>query len=184
MRDLLHKTRHAKQGRLQALKGLSLSYWGMQLGHLGVALCVVGVTLVSNYSEEKDVRMEVGQSIQVGDYFFRFEGIRQVQGPNYTSDQGVLLRVSESDQVISTLLPEKRLYLARRQVMTEAAIEWGLMEDIYVAMGEPLPDGAWAIRIHYKPFVRWLWIGGLVMALGGLLAVADKRYRQANPALA
>ncbi|SEI46245.1 cytochrome c-type biogenesis protein CcmF [Allopseudospirillum japonicum] len=181
VRDLLHKTRHAKQGRLQALKGLGLSYWGMQLGHLGVALCVVGVTLVSNYSAEKDVRMEVGQSIQVGDYFFRFEGIRQVQGPNYTSDQGVLLRVSEDNQVISTLLPEKRLYLARRQVMTEAAIEWGLMEDIYVAMGEPLPDGAWAIRIHYKPFVRWLWIGGLVMALGGLLAVADKRYRQANP---
>ncbi len=175
-KDLWRKTRNA--GSLwQGLRKLRSSYYGMLLAHLGVAVCIIGVGLTSNYSVQKDVRMEPGQSLEVAGYQFLFEGIRRVQGPNYVADQGIV-HVTLGNKPVATLTPEKRNYLAGGQTMTEAAIDGGLWRDIYVALGEPLAGEAWAVRVYVKPFVRWIWLGGVLMALGGLLAILDPRYRR------
>jgi cytochrome c-type biogenesis protein CcmF len=107
---------------------------------------------------------------------FVFDGARHYQGPNFTSDRGTI-RVLEDGQQVTILHPEKRLYTVQQSMMTEAGIDAGFTRDLYVALGEPLGDGAWAVRVHVKPFVRWIWFGGLITALGGVLAAADKRYR-------
>ncbi len=176
VKDIWHKTRNASS-RWQGLRKLKSSYYGMQLAHLGVAACVIGVGVTSNYSVQKDVRLEPGQSLEVAGYEFLFEGSSLVQGPNYRADQGLVYVSRKGDQV-AVLKPQKRQYLAGGQTMTEAAIDGGLWRDIYVALGEPLDGEAWAVRVYVKPFVRWIWLGGLMMAIGGLLAVLDPRYRQ------
>ena len=153
-----------------------LSYWGMHLGHLGIAVFVIGVTLVGGFQEEKDVRMEPGDTTDVGGYHFKFMGVRTVQGPNYTASRGEF-EVSQGGRVQRSLFPEKRTYASSTMPMTEAAIDTGFTRDVYVSLGEPLEGKAWAIRVYYKPFVDWIWGGCVLMALGGLLAVADKRYR-------
>ena len=166
-----------------------MSFWGMQLGHLGVAVFVMGVTLVGGYQEEKDVRMEPGDTTRVGGNDFRFVGITSIAGPNYRAARGEF-EVSRSGRVI-TLFPEKRTYASSSMPMTEAAIDAGLTRDVYVSLGEPLEGQAWAVRVYFKPFVDWIWGGCLLMALGGLCAVSDRRYRlrvkaaaaaRANPA--
>ncbi len=154
-----------------------LSYYGMMLAHLGFAVTIVGVTLVSIFSEERDMRMVPGDQIQFSDYSFEFKGASPIQGPNYAADQGKI-EVTRNGESVVTLYPEKRRYNVQGSIMTEAAIDPGLFRDLYVALGEPLGDDAWAVRVHYKPFVRWLWLGGVLMSLGGVLAVADKRYRK------
>ncbi|HUH38755.1 MAG TPA: heme lyase CcmF/NrfE family subunit, partial [Spongiibacteraceae bacterium] len=157
---------------------LNTSYAGMLIAHLGLAVCVVGIGITSNYSAERDVRMAPGDSQALAGYRFEFLGVRHHEGPNFISDQGVL-KVYRDDRQIAELYPEKRRYLSQRgQAMTEAAIDAGLFRDLYVALGEPLGDGAWAVRLHYKPFVRWIWLGALLMALGAGVAVCDKRYRR------
>ncbi len=166
-----------RQPILQRLSGLPLSYYGMMLAHVGVAVTMTGITLVSIYSEEQDIRMMPGEQVAFAGYQFQFDGVKPVKGPNYRADQGALI-VTRENQEVTRLYPEKRFYQAKQSIMTEAAIDAGLTRDIYVALGEPLPGGAWAVRLHYKPFVRWLWLGGLLMALGGFLAMADKRYRK------
>ncbi len=153
-----------------------LAYVGMQLAHIGFAVSLIGVALTSQLSMERDLRMAPGESVTVNDVEFRFIGVERVTGPNYLADQGEFA-VLESGRRYS-LRPEKRTYLARRNMMTEAAIDPGLTRDIYLSLGEPLEEGAWAVRIQVKPFVRWIWLGGLLMALGGCLAVADARYRR------
>jgi cytochrome c-type biogenesis protein CcmF len=152
-----------------------LSFWGMQLGHLGVAVFVMGVTLVGGYQEEKDVRMEPGDTVRVGGSDFRFLGITSVAGPNYNAERGEF-EVSRGGKVI-TLRPEKRTYVSSSMPMTEAAIHSSLTRDVYVSLGEPLEGKAWAVRVYYKPFVDWIWAGCLLMALGGVCAVSDRRYR-------
>ncbi len=159
------------------LKQLSMSYYGMILAHAGVAVVAIGITLVSVYSEERDIRMVAGDKVTVADYEFEFKGVQKVQGANYTADQGQII-VRDGDNIIATLKPEKRYYSVKSSVMTEADIDQGFFRDLFVAMGEPLEGGAWAIRIHYKPFVRWLWYGGTLMTLGGLVTATDKRYRK------
>ncbi|MGH8670565.1 MAG: cytochrome c-type biogenesis CcmF C-terminal domain-containing protein, partial [Burkholderiales bacterium] len=154
----------------------SRSYYGMQLAHLGVAVFVVGVTLVKGYESERDVRMDVGDSLTQGGYRFVFKGAFELPGPNYAAQRGTI-EVLKNERLIDTLHPEKRTYVASGQTMTEAAIEPGLWRDLYVALGEPLENGAWSVRVHIKPFVRWIWGGCALMALGGLLAVSDRRYR-------
>ncbi len=154
-----------------------LAVWGMWIAHLGFALCLSGVCLTSHYSLEKDVRMAVGDAVEVGDYRVVFDGVRDVRGPNYLASEGTL-RVFRGDDVLIELHPQKRRYLAGGNVMTEAAIDPGFSRDIYIALGEPVADGAWAVRIHVKPAVRWVWFGGLMIALGGVLAVCDARYRR------
>ena len=162
---------------------LSMSYYGMVLAHLGVAVVAIGITLVSVYSEENDLRMEPGEKVTFAGYGFEFKGSQKVKGPNFNADEGTLIVRDEEGDVIATLRPQKRHYSVKNNMMTEADIDAGLFRDLYVAMGEPLNNGAWAVRIHYKPFVRWLWLGGIFMAVGGLLTVTDKRYRRKNTAL-
>lgn len=174
VRDLLDKTRH--KGGLKSMFGLSRSYWGMQIAHAGIAVCALGIVLSSQYTVERDLRMAPGEQVEVNGYQFLFEGTRHQQGPNYTADFGVV-RVKEGGREIAVLHPEKRIYTVQRMPMTEAGIDAGFFRDLYVALGEPLENGAWAVRLHVKPYVRWIWLGGLLMAFGGFLAVLDRRYR-------
>jgi len=147
------------------------------LAHLGVVVSLVGVALVATYSQERDIRMQVGDSIEMEGYRFEFKGVEKRQGPNYTSDTGTLV-VYKGDNFFAKMHPEKRFYPARGTVMTEADIDAGAFLDIFVALGEPLADGAWAVRLQYKPFIRWIWLGGLMMMFAGLLSAFDKRYKR------
>jgi len=165
-----------EQSRGRGLGGVSLSHWGMIFGHTGVAVFIVGVTLTSIYSTEKDLRLEVGQSYELGGYEFTFKGATHLKGPNYEGDRGEVV-IRRDGELVTTLYPEKRNYLSGMP-MTEAGIDAGLTRDLFVALGEPLgDDGAWAVRIYHKPYVRWIWLGALIMGMGGLLSAADKRYR-------
>jgi cytochrome c-type biogenesis protein CcmF len=155
---------------------LRRSYWGMTLAHLGIAVAVVGVTLSSHYGVERDLRMAVGESVDVGGYTFTLEGVRDVEGPNWVASRAAIA-ASKEGKPLGILHTEKRIYTVQRMPMTEAGIDPGLTRDLYVALGEPLGDGSWAVRLYYKPYVRWIWLGGLMMAAGGLLAAADRRYR-------
>jgi cytochrome c-type biogenesis protein CcmF len=174
VRDLLDKCRH--KGLFKGIRSLSSSYWGMQLAHLGIAVCAIGVVLVSHGSAERDLRLAPGESLELGGYMFVFEGAKHFEGPNFTSDKGTV-RVLQDGEEVAVLHPEKRLYTVQQMPMTEAGIDAGLTRDLYVALGEPLENGAWAVRVHIKPYVRWIWLGGLMMGLGGLLAAFDPRYR-------
>ena len=157
------------------------SWWGMLLAHFGIAVFIVGVTLVKGYETERDVRMEIGDSVTVGHYVFNFRGATQQAGPNYQAWVGNV-DILRNGQVTQTLHPEKRIYNATRMAMTEAAIDTGFTRDFYVSLGEPLANGAWSVRVYHKPFVDWIWGGALLMAIGGLLAVSDRRYRLARRA--
>jgi cytochrome c-type biogenesis protein CcmF len=152
------------------------SFIGMQLGHIGIAVFVIGITMVGAYQEEKDVRMSPGDTVMVGGYQIQLMGVRPAQGPNYQAMRGVF-ELSRNGKVQGALFPEKRNYDSSSMPMTEAAIDAGLTRDIYVSLGEPLDGNAWAVRVYYKPFVDWIWGGCLLMALGGLFVVLDKRYR-------
>ena len=152
------------------------SFIGMQLGHMGIAVFVIGVTMVGAYQEEKDVRMAPGDTVTVGGYQIRLMGVGPAQGPNYQAMRGTF-ELSRNGKVQELMYPEKRNYDSSTMPMTEAAIDAGLTRDIYVSLGEPLEGNAWAVRVYYKPFVDWIWGGCLLMALGGLFAVMDKRYR-------
>lgn len=174
VRDILDKTRH--KGLLKGLPSLGRSYWGMQMAHLGFAVCALGVVLTSLGSYERDLRMAPGDSVELAGYRFQFDGAVHHEGPNFISDKGTV-RVFDGERQIKVLHPEKRLYTVQQSTMTEAGIDAGFTRDLFVALGEPLEQGAWAVRIHIKPFVRWIWLGGLLMAFGGFLAAADKRYR-------
>jgi cytochrome c-type biogenesis protein CcmF len=160
------------------LKVQPRSYYGMQFAHLGIAIFVIGVTMVKGYESERDVRMSMGDTVEVGGYQFRFEGTTESEGPNYHAFVGHMV-IKKGDHVVAELYPEKRNYNASGMPMTEAAIDAGLFRDLYVSLGEPIPDsdGAWAVRVYYKPFVDWIWAGCLLMALGGIFAISDRRYR-------
>jgi cytochrome c-type biogenesis protein CcmF len=168
-------------GRVRINKQQPLSYWGMVTAHLGVAVFTVGVTLVGGYSQDSDVKLAPGQSAQLGAYEFKLMSLQNIQGPNYRAVQADV-RVLKNGQQIAQLHPEKRHYASSPMAMTEAAIDTGLLRDIYVSLGDPLqkdkPNGEWVVRLYVKPFIDWIWGGCVLMALGGLLAIFDKRYRQ------
>lgn len=164
------------RGRMRTTAGWSANFYGMHLAHLGVAVAVIGVTMVSNYQTERNVRMEVGDTVTVKDYTFRFDGAKDMEGPNYKGARGTLA-VSRNGKPVSTLHPEKRIYTASGMPFTESAIDYGLTRDLYTALGESLDGGAWSVRLFHKPFVVWIWIGAVLMALGGFLAITDRRYR-------
>ncbi len=168
-----------KDSVISRLRKLTPSHWGMVLGHVGFAIVIIGITLVSNYELERDVRMDVGDTVSLAGYDFTFKDLRKVQGPNYEADAGVF-DVTQDGKMVAVLIPEKRLYIVQRMPMTEAAIHSNIKRDLFIAMGEPLDDGAWAIRIYIKPFVVWLWAGAVVMAMGGIFSISDKRYRMAK----
>jgi cytochrome c-type biogenesis protein CcmF len=136
----------------------------------------VGITLTSIYSTEKDVRLAPGDTYELGGYSFAFESVSNYRGPNYVASQGTVV-ASKDGTVVATLKPSKRVYTTQGMPMTEAGINAGLFRDLFVALGDPLDGGAWAVRIYHKPFVRWIWLGALIMGFGGILAAADRRYR-------
>ncbi len=162
---------------LAGIGKLQRSHWSMMLGHLGLAVTIIGIAMVQNYSIERDVRLAPGEHFKLQEYEFFFKGLRDKDGPNY---DGYIadFEITKNGKYLNTLHAEKRFYRTARSMMTEAAIDRGLTRDLYIAMGERLDDNnAWAVRIYYKPFVRWIWAGDLLMALGGALAISDKRYR-------
>lgn len=177
MLDLRKRIGHGGSLMLR-LKNQSRSYYGMQLAHVGIAVFIIGVTMVKGYETERDVRMNVGDTVIAGNHTFRFDGVSEREGPNYHAYRGSVT-ISKGDHMVTQLFPEKRTYNASGMPMTEAAIDTGLWRDLYVSLGEPIPDsdGAWAVRVYYKPMVDWIWAGCLLMALGGIMAISDRRYR-------
>jgi cytochrome c-type biogenesis protein CcmF len=169
-----HKRMRSMQGRWP-----SRSEAGMTLAHIGVGLFLIGATLTNAISSEKHLRMEAGDSFEMAGYNFVFEGTRGVKGPNYVADEGEFI-VYRSGERVTSLYPQKRRYVKSDQVMTEAALDPGLTRDLYVSLGDPLDDQgrAWAIRIYHKPFIRFIWLGALMMMAGGFLAASDRRYRR------
>ncbi|ORM76398.1 heme lyase CcmF/NrfE family subunit [Pantoea eucrina] len=172
----LHERATHRHSLLKGLWHLSRSHWGMVLGHLGVAVTVVGIAFSTQYSVERDVRMKAGDSIDIHRYHFVFRDVHNLQGPNYSGGVAII-DVTRDGKPEAVLRAEKRFYTAARTMMTEAAISGGFTRDLYAALGEELDNGAWAVRLYYKPFVRWIWFGGLFMAAGGLLCLLDPRYR-------
>ena len=161
------------------LRSLPRGYWGMLTAHLGVAVFVIGVTIVRGYETEKDVRMNIGDTVGVGGYTFQLTGLDPVQGPNYEATRGSIA-VSRNGRQVTLLKPEKRFYTVQQMPMTEADIDSGLTRDLYVSLGEPVGQGAWVVRVYHKPFVDWIWAGCFLMAIGGVIAVSDRRYRLAR----
>ena len=176
LKDLYNQAT-VNQTKAFSLSKLSISHMGMTFAHFGIAITIVGVTLVSSYEQEINVRMEVGDTKLVEGHEIKFNGIKNVKGPNYNAEQGQL-EVYQDGEFVTLLKPERRTYLVQTMGMTEAGIDAGLFRDVYVALGDPLKDGAWAVRIHYKPFIRWVWLGAIFMGIGGVLAMLDKRYRR------
>ncbi|OAI11450.1 c-type cytochrome biogenesis protein CcmF [Methylomonas lenta] len=165
---------------LERFKQIPAGFYGMTVAHIGIAVFVVGITMTSVYSIERDVRMMPEDTLDMFGYVFKFHGVKQTQGPNYMAQQGHLT-VSHNDEIVAELAPQKRVYTVQTMPMTEAAIDAGVSRDLFVAIGEPLGDeGAWSLRVYYKAFIRWIWMGGVFMAVGGLLGALDRRYRLMN----
>ena len=176
-RDVLQKVR-TPAGPLRGWRRLTPGYCGMVIAHLGFAACVTGVVATSQYSVEHDLKMRPGDVRDLAGYDFRFIDVMQVRGPNFVAEEA-RFEVTRDGVPVAIMMPQKRRYLATGSVMTEAAIDAGLFRDLYVAMGEPVGSGgAWAMRLHYKPMVRWMWLGAILMAAGAFTAALDKRYRR------
>ena len=176
---MLERVKH-RPNRLMALLNQPRAVWGMTIGHFGIAVFVVGVTMVSVYEHEKDLRMSPGDTYEMGGFTFEFQGVVPQAVENYVASYGTVV-VSRGDRIYGHLHPEKRKYPSQEQLMTEAGIRPGFLRDIYVSLGDPLGDsGAWSVRLHIKPFIRWVWGGAIFMALGGFVAVTDKRLRSSS----
>jgi len=165
-----------RRNKLPAVTHTPAAFWGMTTAHIGLAVFTVGVAITSIYSVEEDLRMEPGDYYDIGQYRYTFDGVEDVRGANYSAARG-RIDVTQNGKPEATLFAEKRIYDVRKDAMTEAGIDGGLTRDLFTAIGEPLGDGAWSVRLYYKPFVRWIWLGALLMAIGGLLAAIDRRYR-------
>jgi len=163
-------------GMIQHLKKIPTATYGMCIAHFGIGVFVFGVTFVNAFQEEKEIPMEIGKKVEMAGYEFGFNGVQAIQGPNYSSQQASV-NVYKNDKLVATLLPEKRTYLVQKSPMTEAGIDTGFLRDVYVALGEQINSEAWGMRLYYKPFIQWIWLGAVFMALGGLLAALDRRYR-------
>ncbi|GAB5449679.1 MAG: heme lyase CcmF/NrfE family subunit [Halioglobus sp.] len=176
-RDVWYRVRGGSTLRA-GVNRLTPSYIGMVVAHTGFAAAIIGVVATSQYAQEHDLKMTAGDTHALAGYEFRFLEVKPVQGPNFTADEA-RFEVYRGAELVAELAPQKRRYTASGQVMTEAAIDAGLFRDLFVAMGEPIgEEGAWAMRLHYKPMVRWMWLGAIMMALGGFCTVADRRYRR------
>ena len=140
----------------------------------------VGVTLVKTYESDKDLKMKPGDTVSLAGYLFRLDQVTNVKGPNYVAARAKVL-VTRNGEAITVMYPEKRLYVVQNMPMTEAAIDPGPTRDLYVSLGDPFDDGSWLVKVQHKPFIDWIWVGCLIMALGGLLAASDRRYRVVLP---
>jgi cytochrome c-type biogenesis protein CcmF len=170
----------SRRSRWEGLRQVPRGVWGMTIAHIGLGIFVLGLTFVSLYSIERDVRLGPGQSVELEGYRFQFQGVERVVGPNYDADRGSV-EITRNERVVAELHPEKRLYRAQQSMMTEAAVDHTVLRDLYVALGEPIDKdnaaGDWALRLYFKPMMRLVWWGGVIMSLGGILAATDRRYR-------
>jgi cytochrome c-type biogenesis protein CcmF len=171
-----HRLSGVGQSLAARIKAVPRAWWGMVIAHLGIAVFTIGVTVVKGFESETAVRMQPGDVAHLAGFDFKFIGVDEIQGPNYTANRGQI-RVSKNGIERTVLNTEKRLYTVTNMPMTEAGISPAVIHDLYASLGEPLSDGAWSIRIYHKPMVEWIWAGCILMALGGLLALSDKRYR-------
>ncbi|HZX30469.1 MAG TPA: cytochrome c-type biogenesis CcmF C-terminal domain-containing protein, partial [Rhodocyclaceae bacterium] len=174
--QLWERGRGGSTGLGARLASVPRAQWGMLLAHAGVGVFILGVTMVKSFESSADVRMAAGDSTTLGGYTFTFKGIEELNGPNYIAARAHI-EVSRNGSVVRTMEPEKRIYAVQRMPMTEAAIDTGLFRDLYVSLGEAIDQETWIVRVQYKPLVDWIWWGCLLMALGGLLAISDRRYR-------
>jgi len=170
------RLRTSEQPLAMRIKSTSRSWWGMVIAHLGIAVFTLGVTIVKGFESEIAVRMQAGDVAHLAGFDFTFEGVTEIEGPNYTASRGQI-RITKNGVERTVLAPEKRVYTVQNMPMTEAGISPSIIHDLYASLGEPLDGGAWSVRIYHKPMVEWIWFGCLMMALGGLLALSDKRYR-------
>jgi cytochrome c-type biogenesis protein CcmF len=177
VRDIKNKVAN-KKTLSAGLASLPLSYYGMQLAHLGVATMIVGAALTSVYSTEKSVLLSPGERMNLGGYAFEFVGAKPITGPNFRGMEATL-EVYRGEEFLRELHPERRLYLASGTPSTEMAIDAGFWRDLFVTLGEEKGAAAWSMTIYVKPFVRWVWLGAIFMCLGGVVAAGDKRYRRA-----
>ncbi len=169
----------AKKKLVDGIASIPRAIWGMSLAHFGLGVFVLGITQVSSFSAERDIRIAPGAEASLGRYDFQLVEVKQLHGPNYDADIGTVV-VESNGRTVATLHPEKRLYRAQQNVMTEAAVDYNLLRDVYVALGERFENGDWSLRLYYRPMMRLVWLGGLVAVLGGLLAITDRRYRLAR----
>jgi cytochrome c-type biogenesis protein CcmF len=175
--NLFTQLRHnGKTAPLARLTTVSRARWGMLLAHVGVGVFILGVTVVKSFETNSDLKMHVGDSTTVGGYSFKFTGIKEYKGPNFIAARGQM-EVSKDGKVFRIMEPEKRLYTVQGMPMTEAAIDYGLFRDLYVSLGEAIDEQTWIVRVQHKPLVDWIWYGCLMMALGGVVAASDRRYR-------
>jgi cytochrome c-type biogenesis protein CcmF len=147
----------------------------MHLAHIGVAAFVAGVTVVTGYQTEKDVRMKLGDVVNAGGYEFRLDNLARVSGPNYEAIRADV-QVSKNGAFVTMLHPEKRAFTTAQNVTSETAIDRSIFRDLYVSLGDQAEGGGWTVRVYHKPLVNWIWLGALLMAIGGAFAVTDKRY--------
>ncbi len=161
---------------VQGLRKIPASIWGMSVAHFGVSIFIIGVAHVNTYSQEKDIRLSPGETYTLGSYEFQFDGVRRIKEANYTADEGKFIIAINPNKNIE-LTPQKRQY-SSSSAMTEAAINTTLTRDLYVSLGEDLGNGAWSVRLYFKSYVACIWLGCFIMALGGLISIADKRYRR------
>src|SRR5699024_1901008 len=160
----------------QAIKRQTLSRWGMNLGHLGLVVTIIGITLTSHYSDEQDRLVRVGETVQVREYGFELLALEDIQGSNYVGTKGTI-QVYQNGKPLRMMYPEKRTYTVSGMPISEVALRPSLIDDLYVAMAEERAENAWAIRLYVKPFVRWIWLGGLIISFAALLSILDRRYR-------
>ena len=175
-KDISNKVSN-KRSTFAGIKSLSFSYYGMVLAHIGIAVMLIGAALTSFFSEERSVLLAPGESVELGGYFFTLEGSKRIEGPNYIGDEAELTVVN-AGELLTVLYPQRRLYVASGTPSTEMAIDAGFFRDLFVTLGEGKGAGAWSMTLYVKPFVRWIWLGAILMAIGGTLAAGDKRYRR------
>ena len=161
---------------LKAIAKLPIAMVGMALAHFGIGVFALGVVFNSSYSTEKEIALKLGESVELSGYTFKLQNVTGVKGPNYDAVRGHVY-VTQEGNPVAVLLPEKRVYTVQRNPMTEASIQSGVFRDIYVALGEPVSESEWGLRVYYRPFMQWIWFGTLLMVLGGILGAMDKRYR-------
>lgn len=177
------RSQSGESSLLSRLKAPSRSYYGMHLAHLGVAVFIAGVTVVTSYQTEKDVKMNIGDTVSVGGYDFRLNNLAQYQGPNYQAVRADV-EVTRNGAQVAMMNPEKRSFTTAQSVISETAIDRSIWRDLYVSLGDEVGDGSWTVRVYHKPLVNWIWGGALLMAIGGGFAVTDRRYSLASRKLA
>ncbi len=159
----------------ERVKALPRGYYGMHLAHVGVAVFVAGITVVTGYQTEKDVKMQIGDKVSAGGYEFRLDNISQLQGPNYQAVRADV-SVTKGGELVTLMHPEKRAFSAAQNVTSETAIDRSIFRDLYLSLGDQVEGGGWTVRVYHKPLVNWIWLGALIMAIGGAFAITDKRY--------